>query len=546
MLEGTIIQRGGVTDNEPEWSGLPEGSRLSILLNEPFPRLSCDMNTADFLIGGARESAVAVVDVDADHTYGELRRQVQQRSDALRDLGLRPGHRVAVIGANGLGWVSAYLAILASGMVAVPIAATLPPDEHISRLEWIHARAVFLGPAELSRLSGPLDGRLPHLPLEAPVEAPGAGPRLHCVEVESDADAVLAFTSGTTGRPRVVRLTHGNLQANTESILGYLPLDSSERVLAVLPFSYVFGASLLHTHLRVGATLVVQPSAAFPQQMVRRMVEERCTGFAGVPSTFAVLLRNSGFGRQPLRDLRLIQQAGGKLAPAMVNELRKAQPQAQLFVMYGQTEATARLSYLPPEDLDRKPGSIGRGIPGVSLRVVGEHGVEVRPGETGEIRARGRNISPGYLDDPDETARRMPDGELRTGDLATVDDEGYIYVVDRREDFIKSWGVRISSQEIEAVALQLPDLISVAVVGVPDDAAGERVEMVAVSRDGSQLSAADVIAHCRARLAKYMVPVAVHLVPLIPLNGNGKVAKQAVRDLCAGRGRVDWSPGGTT
>lgn len=497
------------------------------------------MNTAEYLVGGSATGSVAVVDPDRTHSYAELLAEAARRRRALEALGLHPGDRVALVGANGFGWVASYLGVLAAGMVAVPISHTLLPDELVSRIEWLGVRAAFLGPLESRRLAGRVPGGL-----SLAADSPASGPPVQFVDVPSDRDAALVFTSGTTGRPRVVRLTHGNLQANTESILGYLPLTSTERVLVVLPFSYVFGASLLHTHLRAGAALIVAPNAAFPQQMVERMASEHCTGFAGVPSTFSVLLRNSTFAGRPLPDLRLIQQAGGRLAPAMVEELRSAQPQARLFVMYGQTEATARLSYLPPEELDRRPGSIGRGIAGVELRVVGEDGTDVAPGQVGEIRARGASISPGYLGDAEESARRMPGGQLRTGDLATVDEDGYVYVVDRREDFIKSWGVRISSQEIEAVALQLTDLVSVAVVGVPDEAAGERIEMVAVPRDGSRITEDDVIGHCRARLARNMVPSAVHLVSLIPLNTNGKISKTAVRELCVDLAGADQSQGG--
>ncbi|AXE38694.1 class I adenylate-forming enzyme family protein [Acidipropionibacterium virtanenii] len=502
------------------------------------------MNTAEYLVVGGAAGSVAVLDSDGAHSYAGLRGEVGRRITALDGLGLRPGDRVALVGPNGFGWVASYLAVLAAGMVAVPIPHTLLPAEAVSRVQWLGVKAAFAGPLETRRLAGRLPGTLP-LRWDG---VPAAEAAIPFVDVSSGQDAVLEFTSGTTGSPRVVRLTHGNLQANTESILGYLGLSSTDRVLVVLPFSYVFGASLLHTHLRTGAAMVVQPNAAFPQQIVETLAAEHCTGFAGVPSTFSVLLRNSTFADRPLPRLRLIQQAGGRLAPAMVEELRRAQPQARLFLMYGQTEATARLSCLPPEDLDRRPGSIGRGIPGVSLRVVGEDGRDVAPGQVGEIRARGANISPGYLNDAEETARRMPGGELRTGDLATVDEDGYLYVVDRREDFIKSWGVRISSQEIEAVALQLTDLVSVAVVGVPDEAAGERVEMVAALRDGSSLTASDVIDHCRAGLARHMVPSVVHLVASIPLSSNGKVSKNTVREFCIDLGidpaSADQSPGG--
>lgn len=488
------------------------------------------VNVADYLLRDSSNDVPAVVDAAGCHTYGDLKELIAAHSAALASLRLRPSARVAVIAPNGFGWVGAYLAILASGMVAVPVPNTLTPDEITARLHWIDADASILGDREFKQLSDRVRHALPLVP-ERPSYGDIGAPVAY-QEVDRDADAVYAFTSGTTGVPRAVRHTHGNLQANTASILEYLPVTAADRVLVVLPFSYVFGASVLHTHLKVGATLVIQPNAVFPQSMVERMITERCTGFAGVPSTFHVLLRNSTFGSQALPDLRLIQQAGGKLAPALVRELVVAQPQAKVFVMYGQTEATARLSFLPPEDLDRRLGSIGRGIPGVTLRVVTPEGAPVTTGQVGEIWARGGNISPGYLNDPEETERKMPDGELRTGDLATVDPEGYIYVVDRKEDFIKSWGFRIASQDVESTAIQLTDLVAVAVVGVPDEAAGERVELVAVKRPNASITAEEVLRYCRAHLAKQMVPARVRFVARLPLNANGKVSKARVRELC--------------
>lgn len=486
------------------------------------------MNIAEYLLENVSDDSTAVVDASGTHTYADLRRLVADHLEALRERDWRSRGPVALVAPNGVGWLAAYLAILASGMVAVPLPTTLSPDEIAARAQWIGAEACFLGPREFKQLRDRVRRALPVA--SAPIGNRQSG--VQFTGVDADSDAVYAFTSGTTGTPRAVRHTHGNLQANTESILAYLGLTADERVLVVLPFSYVFGASVLHTHLRVGGTLVIQQNAVFPQSIVERMTSQRCTGFAGVPSTFHVLLRNSTFGNQSLPHLRTIQQAGGKLAPALVRELVTAQPQARVFVMYGQTEATARLSYLPPEELASRPGSIGKGIPGVTLRVVAPNGELVQPGQVGEILARGGNISPGYFNDPQESNRKMPDGELHTGDLATVDADGFIYVVDRQEDFIKSWGFRIASQEVESAAMQLTELVAVAVVGVPDGAAGERVELVAVKRLGSELGAEDVLRHCREHLAKHMVPVRVRFVPRLPLNANGKVSKAVVRTLC--------------
>ena len=283
------------------------------------------------------------------------------------------------------------------------------------------------------------------------------------VPVDPDADAVLMFTSGTTSRPKAVRVTHGNIQANTDSIIKFLELRSDDRVLVILPFFYCYGASLLHTHLRCGGRVVLCNSFVFPETALDLLEREECTVLAGVPSSFQLLLRASTFTQRALPSLRLIQQAGGKLPPVLIEELLAAKPTAKLFVMYGQTEATARLSYLPPDKLPDKPGSIGKGIPGVELRVLDENGEPVPPGERGEIYATGANISPGYYDDPEGSAAKFTPYGLRTGDLAVVDEDGYIFIVDRRDDFIKSWGHRISSQEVEAAALRMEQLVSAAV-----------------------------------------------------------------------------------
>jgi long-chain acyl-CoA synthetase len=327
-----------------------------------------------------------------------------------------------------------------------------------------------------------------------------------------------------------VRVTHRNIRANTESIISYLGVGPADRILVILPFHYCYGTSLLHTHLRAGAGMVLCPSFTFPETAVGMLADHACTEFAGVPSSLQLLVRASSFPRRPLPSLRLVQQAGGRLHPVLVDELVAARPDVALYLMYGQTEATARLSYLPPEFLTTKRGSIGRGIPGVDLRVLDEHGDPVPPGGTGEIVARGDNVSPGYFRDPEASALRFPaPGELRTGDLATVDEDGFIYVVDRREDFIKSWGYRVSSQEIEACALRLEGLLAAAAVGVPDLRAGEAIHLFVTLRPQTCVTPGAVLAHLRAHLPKHMVPGAVHILGALPENANGKTAKAELR-----------------
>jgi acyl-coenzyme A synthetase/AMP-(fatty) acid ligase len=260
------------------------------------------------------------------------------------------------------------------------------------------------------------------------------------------------------------------------------------------------------------------------------MEQTACTGFAGVPSHFQILLRSSTLRKRSFMHLRYVQQAGGRLPPSLIDELRAALPHVQVFTMYGQTEATARLSCLSPELLDRKRGSIGKGIAGVNLRVVSPAGNDVRPGEVGEIVAEGDNIAKGYWGTPQESLETFRDGRLYTGDLATIDDEGFIYIVGREKDFIKCRGERISCSQIEEKLLDHPAVLEVAVVGVPDDLLGEAVKAFVVPRrsDTTEL-ARELQAYYETRLPAHLVPKEIVALPELPKNAAGKILKRALR-----------------
>jgi acyl-CoA synthetase (AMP-forming)/AMP-acid ligase II len=491
-------------------------------------------NTSDYLLADAALDGVAVVEPRGSHTYGQLRSAAGKLAAELAALDLPPGSRVGVLGPNSVFWVAAYLAIIKLGHVAVPFSDKLTLDDVRRNAGIAGCAAAFADSRALRRFSAAFDDGLTVLTEEAlrsdrkpywPDPAPA----------DPDGDAVLMFTSGTTSWPKAVRVTHGNIQANTDSIITYLELRHDDRVLVILPFFYCYGASLLHTHLRRGGRVVLCNSFVFPETALDLLEREECTVLAGVPSSFQLLLRASTFAQRALPSLRLIQQAGGKLPPVLIDELLAAAPAAKLFVMYGQTEATARLSYLPPDKIQAKPGSIGRGIPGVDLRVLDEKGQQVRPGERGEIYAIGANISPGYYRDPEGSAAKFTPHGLRTGDLAVVDEDGDIFIVDRRDDFIKSWGHRVSSQEVEAAALQMERLVSTAVVGVPDDEAGEAVTLFVTARPGAEVTPAEVLAVCRQHLPKHMVPRSVHVLDALPLTASGKIAKPRLREMASAR-----------
>jgi len=500
-------------------------------------------NVATFLLHNKKADQPALLTPTGRHSYGELQSAISRMATHLLSLGCKKGDRVILLGENSFFWVVAYLGILSAGLVCVPIAAGIS-EEDLQTVLAITAALVVATPANLvAKISARLCGM--HLITDRPL-SPVDGCLSQSVlsnlrpekrddavsKVEPDDLAALMFTSGSTGKPHGVMVSHRNIIANTESIIRYLRLTETDRVMTVLPFHYCFGASLLHTHLRVGGSLVLDSRFLYPEKVLQSMLDLRCTGFAGVPSHFQILLRKSSLRKKAFPHLRYVQQAGGQLAPAFIQELRQALPNVEIFIMYGQTEATARLSYLQPELLERKLGSVGKAIPGVKLRVVDEAGHSVRPGEIGEVTAEGENVSLGYWQQPEETASRFRNGVLHTGDLATVDEDGFIFIVDRAQDFLKCGGKRIGCRQIENQLQKFECLVEAAVVPMADDSLGEAVKAFVVSRmPDCPFLATCVYEFCRRNLAPQLVPRAVTSVPSLPKNNSGKVLKALLRQL---------------
>jgi long-chain acyl-CoA synthetase len=486
------------------------------------------MNTADYLLMTGAEYSTAVIADGVSYTYGDLRAACKRMVGELVEVGVQPGDRVGILGNNSYAWIVAYLALLKMGALAVPVPHTATPPDADSELKFAGCNVVCVDRRIMRRFLPVLAG------VRAIVmdEALGKAGSTTWPDSPGDEhqDAVLMFTSGTTGRPRAVRVTHRNIQTNTDAIIEYLHLTPAERMLVVLPFCYCYGTSLLHTHLRAGGTLVLSNTFTYPETVLDLMETTQCTGFAGVPSTFQTLLRNSTFPKRELSSLRKIQQAGGKLPVVLIQELLAAANHAALYIMYGQTEATARLSYLPPDRLMTKMGSVGRGVPGVTLRVLNDAGVDVAPGEVGEVYAWGGSICPGYYNEPAATAQKFVDGALRTGDMAMVDADGFIYITDRKSDFIKSYGHRVSSQQVEACVMELPDVIAAAAIGELDLTRGEAIKVFVTLHPGSTLSSSDIITHCAKRMAHHMVPKEVLIVDHLPMNAHGKVIKAELKN----------------
>jgi acyl-CoA synthetase (AMP-forming)/AMP-acid ligase II len=492
----------------------------------------CPLNVAEQMLAGGRGDAAAIEFGSCTVSFAELDRDAGRCGAALLARGTRPGDRVGLFSQNNPFFVAAYLGTLRAGLCSVPIR----PDCRAADLRRIVQSTGMQFLLCCDRLLPRLRPCAAGLDLavlgEAEVLSAGARPPSAWPAIDPHRDlAAIMFTSGSTGEPKGVMVTHANIASNTRAILEYMALTADDRVMVVLPFHYCYGASLLHTHLMAGACLVIENRFLFPAVVLDEMTRRRCTGLAGVPSTYQILLRNAGMAGRRLPALRWLQQAGGRLPDAVIREILAAFPEVKFYVMYGQTEATARLSYLPPERLADKLGSIGRGLGTARLEVLRPDGTPVAPGsgEVGQIVAAGGGISPGYWGDPAETARYFRAGKLYTGDLATLDQEGFIFVVGRTREFIKAMGHRVSPLQIEAVLAEMPEVVEAAVVGVPDEIRGEAIKAFVVRAAGRQLSEDAVRAHCLSQLPNYLAPQYVEFLASLPKTADGKLARERLR-----------------
>lgn len=501
-------------------------------------------NVVDYLLRGKEEGRVAISALSGRYTYADLQQGATKIARSLLERGVRKGDRVLLIAENSFFWIAGYLGTLRIGAVVVPLPPTTLAKELTFYLEHTEARCL-IATEDLRRKCGAVLGDLPVISEasragQVPTQGDAAAEtedsseeRADWPEVRADDLAALMFTSGSTGQPRAVMISHGNIVANSESIIEALSITSDDRMMTVLPMHYCFGTSLLHTHLRAGAQLVLDTRFTFPELILRRMQDTECTSFAGVPSHYQILLRNSSIRSKALPKLRSLQQAGGHLAPRFLRELQEILPAAKINVMYGQTEATARLAYLPPSDLQSRMGSIGKAVPGVTLRLLDEAGNDVPAGQMGEIVAEGANISQGYWRSPEETAFSFRAGRLHTGDLA-IRDGDYLYVVDRAKDFIKCGGKRVSIVQIEDSLQEFDFIIEAAVIAIPDDVLGEAVKAFIVPKDPGQPELLKLFStFCKASMAPSLVPKEIVMLEALPKNNAGKVLRQALKSLHA-------------
>ncbi len=485
-------------------------------------------------------------------TYGELNRQADQVAAFLVRLGIKPGDRVAILLENSFDYIAAHFGALKAGAVEVSLNTELAADGLKQLLLDCEAQVLIAANKFAKQWTGIIADLpdLKHLVLDQDLKrvAPGSIPMpLHFLATVYQAEAAsapmarridldlasLIYTSGSTGEPKGVMLSHLNLTSNMQSIVQYLGLLESDRMMVVLPFYYVYGRSLLYSHFLSGGSLVIDNQFAFPVTVLNKMRDLEVTGFAGVPSTFSILLKKTDLKTRQFPKLRFVTQAGGGMAPALQKEVVEAFPQAKLFVMYGSTEASPRLTYVEPDKLPQKWGSIGRAIPNVEVVVLDEHGKRVSTGTQGEIAARGSNIMMGYWKSPNATAEVLKNGYYYTGDLGYEDADGYIFLTGRARDIIKAGGNRVSAKEIEDVVLEIAGVLETAVIGVPDEVLGEAIKAFVV-RCHATLTEEEVKGHLQRRLPAFKHPKWVEFRDELPKNQSGKILKAVLRQAGAG------------
>jgi acyl-CoA synthetase (AMP-forming)/AMP-acid ligase II len=348
--------------------------------------------------------------------------------------------------------------------------------------------------------------------------------------------AALIYTSGSTGDPKGVMLTHLNMVSAATSITTYLENQEDDIIINLLPLSFDYGLYQVLMAFKFGGTIVLEKSFTFPYKVIEKMVQEKVTGFPGVPTIFAILLGLKDLGKFEFSSLRYISNTAAALPPAHIKLLREIFPHVQIYSMYGLTECK-RVSYLPPHEIDQRPTSLGRGMPNEEVWIVDENGKELGPGVVGELVVRGSNVMRGYWGLSEETTRALRPGSypgemvLLTGDLFQKDEEGYLYFVGRKDDMIKSRGERISPKEIEQCLCSVDEVAEAAVLGVPDEILGQAIVAYLRTLDGHKLTDKHVQKHCRLHLEDFMVPQAVYFVESFPQTSSGKIDKLALKEI---------------
>ncbi|HEU4404161.1 MAG TPA: AMP-binding protein [Polyangiaceae bacterium] len=505
---------------------------------------------SDYLIESARRlpDKIALVCRGRRLSYREIDERSNALAHALACRGVRRGDRVIVFGDNSVETAVSFWAVLKANAVVSIVNPLTKADKLAYLLNDCRATALIaeghLSPAFAAAAKAsphlaavivagepltPLDG-LPGLVgwAEAVASAPGARPPpRQAIDVDL---AAIIYTSGSTGEPKGVMLTHRNMLAAATSISAYLENVEDDVILGALPLAFDYGLYQMIMAFRAGARLVLERGFAYPAQVLQTAVAEGVTGFPGVPTMFAVLAEMRSARGLDFSGVRYVTNTAAALPEKHISALRALFPRARVYSMYGLTECK-RCTYLPPEDLDRKPTSVGIAIPNTELWLVDEDGNRLGPGRVGQLVIRGATVMKGYWEKPEATAKKLRPGPLPgevvlyTGDYCRLDDDGYLYFVGRMDDIIKSRGEKVAPKEVETALMNIPGVKEAAVIGVADELLGQAVKAFVVLERGADLGERDIRRECQARLEAFMVPKHFALVASLPKTTTGKIKK---------------------
>lgn len=503
------------------------------------------MRVEDFLSQSAARlpAKTALVAGPTRLDYAEFDRLSNALAGGLARVGVRRGDRVLVFLDNCWEAAVAIFAILKAGAVFSPINASTKSAKLAYIIDNCRATAVITGRrmapvlaealerAEVKPLAVVTGNPSPALPQALdmaalidegrPVPAHGGG---------AEDLAMLIYTSGSTGNPKGVMMTHANIDAASWSITTYLENTEDDIILNVLPLAFDYGLYQLLMAVRMGATLVLEKSFAFPQAIFETMRAEQVTGLPLVPTMAAMILNIEGLEPGSFPALRYITNTAAALPPAHIEKLQALFPTTAIFSMYGLTECK-RCTWLPPARLKDKIGSVGFAIPGTRAYVVDDYGAPLPAGVSGELVICGPHVMQGYWGNPEATAKALRPGPnpgermLATGDLFYADSEGFLYFVGRRDDIIKTRGEKVAPKEVEAVLSAHPGISEAIVVGLDDPVLGQAICALVVARDPS-LTERDVIRHCAKRLEDFMVPKSVVFRQSLPTTDTGKLSRR--------------------
>ena len=508
----------------------------------------------------------ALICGDEQLTYSEIDWRANQVAWFLRNHGIERQDRVAIFLDSSIESVISLFGILKADAIFLMLSPTLKAQKLRYILDNCQAKALITHTNKLNVVSG-IFGSVPSLKsvvfvgekdripkIETPKliswneidflnpqsairnpQSNDASRLAPCENIDLDL-ATIIYTSGSTGDPKGVMLTHLNMVSAATSITTYLKNEESDIIIDMLPLSFDYGLYQVLMAFKFGGTVVLEKSFTYPYQIIQKMIQEKVTGFPGVPTIYAILLGLKDLDKFDFSNLRYITNTAAALPPTHIARLRQIFPHARIYSMYGLTECK-RVSYLPPEEIDRRPSSIGRGMPNEEVWVVDENGKRVGPGVVGELVVRGSNVMRGYWGLPEETARVLKPGKypgeiiLYTGDLFRADEEGYLYFVGRKDDMIKSKGERISPKEIEQCLCALEGVAEAAIIGVPDEILGQAIKAFIRYHDGKNLSEKEVLKHCRYHLEDFMIPQSVTFLDSFPKTSSGKIDKLALKEL---------------